>query len=150
VQVDAPTGRIMTVNEADLTMILADRLAAIVPPGFHVQASHGMLRYSAEEGRFPGQQGSYHVGPAGTDVRANLGGPGDPDADTIVRVAVLALDHLQDYVSEATHDPWPGTSSQPRPSAQIRGPVLRLWYGEHDNFVLACQPIPLADILSPR
>jgi len=140
----------VTVNEADLTMILADRLAAIVPAGFHVQAAHGMLRYSAEEGRFPGQQGNYHVGPAGTDVRTNLRAPGDPDADAIVRVAILALDQLQDYVSEATHDPWPGTSRQPPPRAQIRGPVLHLWYGERDHVVLACRPIPLAGILSPR
>src|ERR1700678_575721 len=112
----------MIVNVDDLTVILADRLAAIVPAGFHVQAGHGMLRYSAEEGRFPGQQGNYHVGPAGTDVRTNLRAPGDPDADAIVRVAILALDQLQDYVSEATHDPWPGTSRQPRPRAQISGP----------------------------
>jgi hypothetical protein len=101
----------MAVNVDDLTVILADRLAGIVPPGFGVQAD---------------------------------------DADAIVRVAVLALDHLQDYVSEATHDPWPGTSSQPRPCAQIRGQVLHLWYGEPDNVVLACRPIPLAGILSPR
>jgi hypothetical protein len=135
----------MIVNVDDLTVILADRLADIVPAGFRVQAGHGTLRYSAEEGRFPGQQGNYHVGPSGTDVRASLGGQGDTDADAIVRVAVLVLDHLQDYVSEATHDPWPGTSSQPRPCAQIRGPLLHLWYGEHDNVVLACQPIPLGD-----
>jgi hypothetical protein len=50
----------------------------------------------------------------------------------------------------ATHDPWPGTSSQPRPCAQIRGPELHLWYSEHDNVVLACQPIPLADVLNLR
>jgi hypothetical protein len=145
VQVTAPTGRIVNVNEDDLTMILADRLALIVPPGFHVQAADGTLWYSAEEGRFPGQQGNYHVGRAGTHVRANLGGQGATDADAIVRVAVLALDHLQDYVSEATHDPWPGTSSQPRPSAQVRGRMLHLWYGEPDNVVLACRPIPLGD-----
>jgi hypothetical protein len=135
----------MAVNVDDLTVMLADRLGDIVPAGFRVQADGGTLWYSAAEGRFPGQQGNYHVGRSGTDVRANLGGLDDTDADTIVLVAILVLDHLQDYVSEATHDPWPGTSSQPRPSAQIRGRVLHLWYGEHDNVVLACQPIPLGD-----
>jgi hypothetical protein len=141
----------MAVNVDDLTVMLADRLADIVPAGFRVQADDGTLWFSAEEGRFPGQQGNYHVGRSGTYVRANLGAQGDrgdrgdTDADAIVRVAILALDHLQDYVGEATHDPWPGTSSQPRPCAQIRGQVLHLWYGEHDNVVLACQPIPLGD-----
>jgi hypothetical protein len=135
----------MGVNVDDLTVMLADRLADIVPAGFRVQAGDGTLWYSAEEGRFPGQQGNYRVGRAGTYVRANLDGQGDTDADAIVRVAILVLDHLQDYVSEATHDPWPGTSSQPRPSAQVRGQVLHMWYGEHDNVVLACQPIPLGD-----
>jgi len=76
------------------------------------------------------------------------GRPAD-DEDNIVGVAVQALDELQDYVDEATHDPWPGTRTQPRPHGRIRGSMLHLWYGEPDHIVLACEPVPLADILRP-
>lgn len=52
-----------------LTTLLADRLAAIVPDGIYVEAGAGMLWYSAQEGRFPGQSGSYHADRAGSHVR---------------------------------------------------------------------------------
>jgi hypothetical protein len=126
-----------------LTALLAGRLAAIVPAGFHVQARDGMLWYSADQGRFPGQQGDYRTGQAGTYVRDNLGAFGDTDADAVTGVAARALDELQDYVSEATHDPWPGTTAQPRPYARIRDSMLYLGYGDPDAPILACTPIPL-------
>jgi len=132
-----------------LTALLAGRLAAIVPAGFHVQARDGMLWYSADQGRFPGQQGDYRTGQAGTYVRDNLGAHGDANADAVTRVAARALDELQDYVSEATHDPWPGTHAQPRPYARIRDALLHLGYGDPDAPVLACAPIPLAALNRP-
>jgi hypothetical protein len=125
-------------NVDDFTMLLADRLAAIVPAGFHVQAGNGQLWYSADEGRFPGQSGDYYIGQAGTDMRTNFGAYGEADAGNIIGLAILALDGLQDFIDEATHDPWPGTRTPPRPHAQIRGPMLHMWYGERDNVVLAC------------
>jgi hypothetical protein len=133
------------VNVDDLTTILADRLAAIVPSGFHVWASDGMLWYSAEAGRFGGQQGDGLVGQAGTDVRTNYGGYGQDEADNLVGMAIQALDELQDYIDEAIHDPWPGTRTPPRPRAEVRGSMLHLWYGQRDNddVVLACEPTPL-------
>ncbi len=36
----------MTVDLDALTMILADRLATVVPAGFYVEAADGMLRYT--------------------------------------------------------------------------------------------------------
>jgi hypothetical protein len=140
--------RSVTVDADRFTEILADRLAAIVPSGFHVRAGDGMLWYSAEEGRFPGQQGDHRVGRSGTYIRENLGGF-DSDEDGLVAVAEQALDELEDYVDEATHDPWPGTRRQPIPRAQIRHAALHLWYADGGNVVLACEPIPLADIVSP-
>ena len=125
----------------DLTAVLADRLAAIVPAGFYVDAADGMLWYSADEGRFPGQQGNYQVGRAGTHIQDVYG---DADEENIADIAAQALDHLQDYVSEATHDPWPGTTAQPRPNATVRDSTLYLWYGDQDNVILACEPIPLS------
>ncbi len=64
-------------------------------------------------------------------------------------VAAQALDELQDYIDEASHDPWPGTRTPPRPFAEMRGAELHLWYGGPDvnsPAILACQPIPLAQI----
>jgi hypothetical protein len=139
----------MTVDVDDFIVILAARLTAIVPPGFYVEPIDGTAWYSCDQGRFPGQQGSYHVGRAGTQVRANFELYGDTDAERIVGAAAQALDELQDYISEASHDPWPGRTAQPPPYARIRGSMLHLWYGEPDDVVLACEPIPLAALGLP-
>jgi hypothetical protein len=137
----------VSVDVDRFTQALADRLAAIVPAGFHIEAGDGMLWYSADPGRFPGQQNDYHVGRSGTYVRENLGGFEGDDEDGLVAVAVQALDELEDYVDEATHDPWPGTRRQPRPHAAIRDAALHLWYADGDGVVLACDPIELAGIV---
>jgi hypothetical protein len=60
--------------------------------------------------------------------------------------AAQALDELQDYINEATHDPWPGNRAAPRAHAQICGPMLHLWYGDPGNPVLACEPILVTDL----
>jgi len=121
--------------------LLAGRLSAIVPQGFHVEADEAMIWFTADEGRFPGQQGIYQVGPAGMDV-------GQYSADQVVGMAFDALDYLQDFVDEASHDPWPGKRRPPKPRAEIRGGMLHFWYGEGDDVVLECDPIPVADLMS--
>lgn len=131
---------------------LARRMAAIVPAGFHVEAANGMLWYSADEGRFPGQLGTYEVGRAGTYVRDNFYAHGQTDEERIAGVAAQALDELQDYIDEATHDPWPGENTPPRAYARVRDRVLHLWYGGPDINsapILACAPIPLAELQPP-
>ncbi|MGH3246742.1 MAG: hypothetical protein ACRDOI_11100 [Trebonia sp.] len=128
------------------TAILADLLAEIAPTGFHVAAADGMLCYSAEHGRFPGQRGDYNVGQSGTHVRGNFGAYGASDEENIIGVAVQALDELQDYISEATHEPWPGVTSQPSPHGHIHDSYLDLWYGDLDNPVLTCARIPLTQV----
>jgi hypothetical protein len=125
----------MTVDVDRFAGILAQRLAAIVPEGFHVEAGDGMLWYSADDGRR-----------SGTYMRDNFGVYGETDEDNLAGLTVQALDELQDYVSEATHDPWPGTTTQPRPHGEIRDRALHAWYGDHGAVVLACAPIPLADL----
>lgn len=136
--------------EADaLAVLLADRLGAIVPAGFHVRADAGMLWYSADQGRFPGQLGDGRPGSAGTHVQANIGAYGPTDADNIIGVAVQALGELQDYIDEATHELWPGDGIPSRLGAEIRDSAVHLWYGDPDSAVLACDPIPLADVLRP-
>ncbi len=135
------------VDLSKLTAVLASRLAAIVPDGFHVTASEGMLWYSDGEGTAPGQAGSHHqLGTAGTYVRNNFHVFSETDEDRVAGVAAQALDELQDYVSEATHTPWPGRRIQPQAHAQVRDRVLYLWYGPDfdGDVVLACAPVPLA------
>jgi hypothetical protein len=129
--------------------LLAGRLAAVVPEGFQVTLEGDMLWFRSEEGRFPGQQGDYRVGSSGIwpqeDLRTCLEfeGAGEECAADAAR---RALDALQDYVAEATHDPWPGQRTMPEPHAQVRDSALHLWYGSADDVVLACEPIPLADL----
>jgi hypothetical protein len=120
-----------------------------VPDGFHVEASDGMLWYLADDGRFPGQLGNYHVGASGTHVAATFLAHGQTAEDRLTGVAAQALDELQDYVDEATHDPWPGHQTPPRASAAVRDGALHLWYGgadPDDQVFLAGEPIPLADL----
>jgi hypothetical protein len=137
------------VDVDELARALADRLARIVPDGFHVEASRGMLWYSCEAGRFPGQQGTYEVGSSGSYLRENLGRRGD-DAPIDVQIAAAAenaLDELQDYIDEATHDPWPGDRTVPPAHAEVRDSMLHIWYGRPGEVVLACEPISLRDII---
>ena len=138
----------MDVDADQLADALADRLAAIVPDGFHLRAADGMLWYSSDAGRFPGQMSNFRVGASGTYIRDNLGAH-DNTAEGAVSVAAQALDALQDYVDEASHDPWPGTRTPPRSFAEIRGAHIHLWYGGpevNSPAVLACEAIPLAQI----
>jgi len=86
----------VNVDVDKLTRMLAGRLAAIVPVGFHVKAADGMLWYSADDGRFPGQSGTYQVGRSGTDVRASCEGSGPAAGDSLAGVAAMALDRSYD------------------------------------------------------
>jgi len=132
-----------------LAALLSARLAAIVPVGFHVTLEDDMLWFRSDEGRFPGQQGDYHTGSAGLwpqeDFLTCVKYEGTVQ-DCLADVARHALDALQDYIAEATHDPWPGQRTMPDARAQVRGSMLHLWYGGADDAVLDCEPIPLADL----
>ena len=139
----------MDVDADLLTANLASRLRAIVPDGFHVRAADGMLWYSADPCRFPGQLSDFRVGMSGTSVRDNLQAHGETVEDQVSGVAAQALDELMDFVDEATHDRWPGRRTQPQPFAEVRSGILHLWYGESDiggSVVLACEPIPLVEV----
>jgi len=141
------------VDADKLTELLAVRLAALVPDGFHVRACGRMLRYSGEPRRSAGQLSGHQAGAAGTFVRDNLEGRGEMTEELLTGVVAQALDELQDYVDEASHDPWPGTRTPPRPFAQVRGKVLHAWYGGPDitsPVILACAPLSLAQIERSR
>jgi hypothetical protein len=147
------SGRKLTVDPAKLTAVLAARLAAIVPDGFQVRAADGMLWYTCEPGRFPGQTNNYHPGASGTYVQDNFEAHAEElsAAHSAASVARQALDELQDYIDEATHDPWPATARPPWAFAEVRGAMLHLWYGgpdAGDEPALSCEPIPLASLHS--
>jgi hypothetical protein len=54
-QSSAAQNPVVDVDADLLAHALAEQLAGMVPDGFHVQAADGMMWYSADEGRFPGQ-----------------------------------------------------------------------------------------------
>jgi hypothetical protein len=91
---------------------LAHYISSIMPDGFHVWAAGGILHYSADPSIFKGQLSGYKVGPTGTSIKYNFGSYGTSESANIIGAAIQALSELQDYISEATHIPWPGTSRQ--------------------------------------
>jgi len=121
--------------------LLADRLQRIVPRGFAVFADGEMLRFSKHEGRIAGSSGSY-VG-ANVDSRGSEVAP----AEKLAAACEVALDQLQDYVDEASTEPWPGARTVPRAHAAVRGDKIRMWFGDEEDPVLECEPIDLASVM---
>lgn len=132
------------VDADELGRLLEDRLGKVVPPGFQVAYSEdGLLRYTSDPGRFPGHPGTYQAGASGTYVRDNFTLWGDTDPERVVGACRQALDELQDYIDEASHAPWPGDRTPPRPFAELRGAEFVWGYGAPDAPVLECEPIPV-------
>jgi hypothetical protein len=135
------------VDTNKLAVMLASRLAAIAPAGFHVDACDREIWYSCSADE--GQLSDFNFGSAASDVAEHFSEYGATDEERTVAVATGALDQLQDYVAEATTDPWPGEASMPLPFVQVRDGVLHLWYGGPDMgdpVILACEPLSLADV----
>lgn len=133
-------------DPARIGNLLADRFRRIVPDGFYVEFDGTMLWYTSEEGRFPGQLSDYRVGSSGDYIvewLRNLATEAPENATA--EIGRMALDHLQDYVSEATHDPWPGTRRMPVAKAAIRNSELCLWFEDNGEVLLGCEPIPLIE-----
>ena len=127
-----------------LGRLLEDRLGKVIPPGFQVAYSDdGLLRYTSDPGRLPGHPGTYQAGASGTYVRDNVTLWGDTDPERVVGACRQALDELQDYIDEASHAPWPGDRTPPRPFAELRGAEFAWGYGAPDTPVLECEPIPV-------
>jgi hypothetical protein len=95
----------------------------------------------------------YQLGSAGTYVRDKIRAHGDTAGERVAGVAAQALDELQDYFVEASHDPWPESRTPLRPFAQVRGQTLHLWYCGPDitsPAVLAYESILLVQIQRPH
>jgi hypothetical protein len=128
----------MAVDADRLTEVLAARFDEVTPDEIHVTADDGMLWYSSD----------FDSGKAGSYVRYILDAADEPGEVNLVNAAVMILDQLQDFVSEATTDPWPGTGRQPEPHAEIRDGALHLWYGAPDDIKLTIPPIDTADVMT--
>jgi hypothetical protein len=127
----------MAVDAGRLTEALAQRLDEVTPDEIHVTADDGMLWYSSD----------FDSGQAGSYVRHILEAADESGEADLVDAAVMILDQLQDFVSEATTDPWPGTGHQPKPHGQVRDGALHLWYGDPGEIKLTIAPIDTADII---
>ena len=61
--------------------------------------------------------------------------------ETAVRATLSAV---QDYIAEATTEPWPGTGGrQPNPDARVEASMVSMWFGPEDAPVLRLPPIDL-------
>ena len=116
---------------------LADRLQRIVPEGYHVYETDGMLWYHAGAP-------VYGVGPAGSYIDENLT-QGVTVEEQVAWCAENALNELQDYVEERSTERWPGRTFGRAHAAVIKG-TLHLWFGDVDAPVLECEPIDLATL----
>jgi len=126
------------VDAVRISELLADHLDAVVPDGIRVRAVNGMLWYSADRvGVRSGSAGSY--------IEANLHN-GDSDEERLARCCEMVLSQLQDFVDEATAEPWPGGLRPPKPRAEVRDGLLRLWWEDEENVVVEWQPIDIRDL----
>ena len=113
-------------------------MQAVVPAGIGVTAVDDMIWFDAVGLGQMGRAGSYgcqwlHLGKGPTDY-------------LIAESCRLALDDLEDFVDEATTEPWPrlpGKRKLPRPWATVEGGAVFLWYGDRTHRELELEPIQL-------
>jgi len=121
-------------SSPDFAAELAVRLNEVVPAGFTVAAENVSVRLS-HEGRFVGA----------TDM-AELVEDSENFDDLPANAATAAraiLSNVQDWITDITHDPWPGTRSLPNPDARVQDHVLDMWFGGDDDRVLVLRPLDL-------
>jgi hypothetical protein len=129
----------------ELAALLAERFQRIVPRGFSIEVNRGLVVFSADEAlRFPGQTGG-GPGSSGSWVRENFESSSGSVEERVLAVSETALNELQDYVDEATTEPWPGVGRPPFVRASIRDGQLHLWFADSETTILECEPIDLTE-----
>ena len=131
------------VSSHDLAVALARRLDDVAPAGVTVRAQAADLAV-LHAGRVVGISGA----PAILETVEALHEPAE-NLETAVRAALSAV---QDYIAEATTEPWPGTGGrQPNPDARVEANTVLMWFGPEGEPVLSLPPIDLATgITEPR
>jgi hypothetical protein len=126
------------VSSHDLAVALARRLDDVAPVGITVRADDSGLAV-LHDGQLVGISGA----PAILETVEALHEPAE-NLETAVRAALSAV---QDYIAEATTEPWPGTGGrQPNPDARLEANSISMWFGSEDAPVLRLTPI---DLIAP-
>jgi hypothetical protein len=116
-----------------LAVELASRMHEAVPVGLSVGADADMLWFLIEGKRCGG---SYAC-------RWPKNGQ-DSVEDLTIRACELALNDLQDFVTEKTAEPWPATEGRPpRPVVCLVGRAIEMWFGSRDHPVARLRPLAL-------
>ena len=119
----------------DLAVALARQLDDVAPAGITVRAQASDLLV-LHAGRLVGISGA----PAILETVEALQEPAE-NLETAVRAALSAV---QDYIAEATTEPWPGTGgSQPNSDARVEAGTVSMWFGPENAPVLRLPPIDL-------
>jgi hypothetical protein len=131
------------------TRLLATRLSVIVPSGFPFEVRDGTLHGSRDRWwggvSFDMQRLWRMFGPQFPGAPAWYAGGYE---ERLVLLTDYVLDGVQDGVSEATGDAWPGTTEHPPSYAEVRDGILHFGYGDPAAPVLECEPILLSDLVS--
>jgi hypothetical protein len=125
----------LSVSSRDLAVALADRLNDIVPPGFVVRAQDSDL-VVIHDGQVVGVSG----GPTIMDNANAIMYPRE-NLETAVRAT---LSGVQDYIAEATTEPWPGSGgTQPNSDARVDDDRVQMWFGSEEAPLIRLRPIDL-------
>lgn len=113
---------------------LADRLNEVVPTGFAV---------TAEDVTVELRRGDQFVG--STDMAELVEDSENLDdlPANLETAARAIMSNIQDWIADATSDPWPGIRSQPNPNARVQDQTLHIWFGDADGQVLSLRPLDL-------
>src|SRR5205814_643299 len=99
---------------------LVERLAAVVPSPVSLVAVGSDIEVSAGQGRY---------GQVTMDLSAFGPLRGHITENEFLRAACChVLDAVQDYVAEATTEPWPGTREMPEPVVEVSADAIKLAY----------------------
>jgi hypothetical protein len=138
-----------------LGTLLAQRLDAVVPRPFRVQADAGWVALY-EGAAFDSSSDVSGVLDQEIDQDAAAGERGS-FAWNVAGVAWNVLSHVQDGISEGTKDPWPplsGGRDLALPATRTDGVRVFMWYGpdseREDDAVMSFAPIALDELLAPE
>jgi hypothetical protein len=112
---------------------LSSRMEEVLPAGFTVAVDGDTLWFLFDGER---RAGSYAC-------KWMDSGQGSIEALT-VRACELAVNDLQDFVTEKTTEPWPSSTGRPpRPGVRLVGRIVEMWFGEDGDPVARLRSLPL-------
>jgi hypothetical protein len=116
-----------------LAQELARRMREVVPSGIKVTTEKDMLWFESDS--YSGKAGSYAC-------QWLYKGDGEPER-LLTDACWHALDDLQDFVDEATTEPWPGERTPPKAHARLENGSVILWFGDAETPDLVLESLPI-------